>query len=72
MVGVSFVAMGYTYSQLFLAVALIGCVTFVISFLGVLLGRRFGRILGSKAEIVGGVVPILIGVKVFCEGIGII
>ena len=72
MVGVSFVARGYAHHQLFLAAALIGGVTFAISFIGVLLGGRFGKLLGSKAEIAGGVVLILIGIKVFLEGIGVL
>jgi len=72
MVGVSFVAMGYNYNQLFLAAALIGGVTFVISFCGVMLGERFGCLLGNKAEIVGGIVLILIGLKVFLDGVGVL
>lgn len=45
----------------------IGAVAFVFSFLGVFLGKRFGSALDGKAEIAGGVILILIGVKILIE-----
>jgi len=42
----------------------IGVVTAGLSFLGLELGSRFGRHFGNRAEIVGGVILILIGVRV--------
>lgn len=50
-----------------LAVLVIGVITFVISFAGIMLGCKFGSGLSSSAEIVGGVVLILIGVKILVE-----
>ncbi|MCI8554783.1 MAG: manganese efflux pump [Clostridiales bacterium] len=47
--------------------ALIGLVTLVLCVIGVLLGCRTGGLLGKKAEIAGGVVLILIGVKILLE-----
>jgi manganese efflux pump family protein len=44
--------------------SLIGTVTFVLSFFGVLIGRRAGRALGSRVEILGGVILIGIGFKI--------
>jgi putative Mn2+ efflux pump MntP len=46
-----------------LACAIIGATTFAFSWVGVLIGERSGTWLESKAEIFGGVVLILIGVK---------
>lgn len=45
----------------------IGVVTFVISFAGVYIGKRFGDYLENKMELVGGIVLIAIGVKVLLE-----
>ena len=43
--------------------ALIGAVTVVIVVAAILIGRRFGDMLGARAEILGGVILIAIGVK---------
>ena len=48
---------------------LIGCTTFVISFLGAMLGSRIPGLSGRKAGIVGGLVLIGIGVKLLVEGV---
>lgn len=45
----------------------IGVVAFIFSFAGMYIGRKFGDILGSKAEIAGGVILILIGTKTLLE-----
>ena len=55
-----------------LAASTIGITTFVISFGGVLVGFRFGSRYKEKAEITGGVVLILIGLKILLEGLGIL
>ena len=41
--------------------------TLVISFAGVWIGNRFGNRFQKKAEIAGGLVLILIGVKILAE-----
>jgi putative Mn2+ efflux pump MntP len=66
-VGVGFAAMGMTLPACIRAVLLIGAVTFALSFVGVLVGKRLGALLGPKAEIAGGLVLIAIGVKIFVE-----
>lgn len=63
-VGVSFAAVG---AEPFGASAIIGAVTFAVCLVGVLAGRKFGELLGTKAEIAGGIVLIAIGVKTFLE-----
>jgi putative Mn2+ efflux pump MntP len=66
-VGVSFAAMGLTWAGMTGGVSLIGAVTFLLSFFGVFLGRKFGGVLGRKAEVVGGVILVGIGVKICIE-----
>lgn len=67
-VGVTFAFLG---TNIWLAMILIGFTTFFISILGVLVGNRFGIKYKSKAEIVGGVILILIGAKILMEHLGI-
>ncbi len=54
------------------AVSLIGCTTLVISALGVKLGSLFGDKLEKKAEILGGVILILLGIKILLEHLGVL
>ncbi len=54
------------------AVAVIGCTTFVISLAGVLIGNKFGSRYKQKAEAVGGIILILIGLKILLEHTGIL
>ncbi len=49
------------------SVAMIGVTTFVISLCGVVVGNMFGAKYKSKAEIAGGIILILIGIKVVTE-----
>jgi putative Mn2+ efflux pump MntP len=64
-VGVSFAAVGFTTGGLIVAVLMIGVTTFVISFAGVIAGKKLGSLLGKRAEIIGGLILIAIGVKIF-------
>ena len=61
-------AAGFTLTVLpvnpWFACVLIGGTTFVFSAIGVFVGARFGTWLESKAELLGGVVLILVGFKV--------
>lgn len=59
-VGVSFVAGGV---NIFSAAPVIAVTTFLFSILAMLLGRKLGEMLGSKAQIFGGVVLAFIGIK---------
>ena len=64
-------AVGVTFAflkvQIIPAVSFIGITTVVISCAGVLIGNRFGAKYKSKAEIAGGIVLILMGVKILLE-----
>lgn len=61
-------AMGISFAVLnvniLLAIALIGMITFITSFIGVLIGKNFGNCFSNKAEIFGGIVLIFIGLKI--------
>jgi putative Mn2+ efflux pump MntP len=50
-----------------LAVTIIGLITFVLSYLGVIIGKRFGHFFENKIEIFGGLILIAIGVKILIE-----
>lgn len=69
-------AVGITFAFLQVAIVpsitIIGLITFVISFAGVAVGHFFGARFEKPATIVGGVVLILIGVKILLEHLGVI
>ena len=54
------------------AVSFIGVITFVISAAGIKVGNAFGAKCKSKAELAGGVILILIGLKILLEHLGVI
>lgn len=54
------------------AVSFIGLVTFAFSAVGVKIGSLFGTKYKSKAQIVGGAILVLLGVKILLEGLGVI
>ncbi len=49
------------------AALLIGLITFVLCTLGVYIGKKFGSLFGLRAKLVGGIVLIAIGLKIFVE-----
>ncbi|MBR1591813.1 MAG: manganese efflux pump [Ruminococcus sp.] len=59
-------------TELMRSASVIGMVTFTISFIGVSLGNHLGNKYEKKAEIAGGAVLILIGLKLLLEGLGVI
>ena len=54
------------------AVLFIGVITFILSAVGLKIGNLFGSKYKSKAEIAGGVILILIGLKILLEHLGVI
>ncbi len=64
-------AVGLGFSLLsipiFLPVILIGVITFIMSFCGVFLGKKFGEWFSNQVEIIGGCILILIGTKILLE-----
>lgn len=63
-VGIGFAVMQV---QILPAVGLIGLTTFGCSLLGGFVGKRFGMVLKNKAELLGGIILVAIGVKIFLE-----
>ncbi len=70
-------AVGVTFALLpdvniLAAVLFIGCITFALSAVGVKVGNIFGAKYKSKAEIAGGAILVLMGVKILLEHLGVI
>ncbi len=65
---VGFTIASYNAEQAFGASMLIAIVTFGICMVGLLFGKKFGDKLADKASILGGVILIAIGIKVFIAG----
>ena len=69
-------AVGITFAclkvELLSAVSLIGGITFLLSALGVKVGSVFGARFRRKAEAAGGIILILMGLKILLEHLGII
>lgn len=53
--------------NIFSAIAIISLVTFICCLIAVMVAKRFGTLLGKRAGIVGGIILILIGIKIFVE-----
>ena len=66
-VGVTFAFLGV---KIVPAVAFIGCITFVLSAVGIQVGHIFGDRYRSRAELLGGVVLVLMGLKILLEHLG--
>ena len=69
-------AIGITFAffdvNIVLAVSIIGIITFIISVLGVKIGNRFGDKYQNKAQLMGGIILVLLGFKILLEHLGII
>jgi len=63
-VGISFAIIEV---NMLLAVFIIGSVTFIASMLGILFGKKTGSHFGQKMEIIGGLILIIIGIKIVME-----
>lgn len=70
-VGVTF-AFQYETVEALTVIGLTGIITASLSAVGVFIGHKFGAKYKSKAELTGGLVLVLIGVKFLLEGLGIL
>lgn len=68
-VGVTFAALEV---NLILSICIIGVITFIMCFVGVKIGNIFGDRYQKKAEIVGGLILIFLGIKILLEHLYII
>jgi putative Mn2+ efflux pump MntP len=64
MVGLSF---AFLESDIFIPILIIGIVTFVLSLVGFEFGCRIGSVFGKRIRILGGVILILIGLRILLE-----
>ena len=64
-------AIGVTFAffevNIIVAISVIGIITFGLSLIGVKIGNKFGDKFESKAEIAGGIILIIIGLKILLE-----
>ena len=69
-------AVGISYAFLSIniwsSITIIGITTLILSFIGVLIGCKFGARFQTKAQIAGGIILILVGVKILLEHLGVI
>lgn len=70
-VGVTFAFLQMQLIRIILAVCFIGVITFIFSAIGVRMGGVFGTKYKSRAEICGGVILILLGIKILLEHLGV-
>ena len=68
-IGVSFAFLSVNIAA---AASFIGVVTFLLSAVGVKVGSLFGARYKSKAELAGGVILILLGLKILLEHLGVL
>lgn len=68
-VGISFAFLSINIAS---SITIIGVTTLILSFLGVIIGNKFGAKFKAKAEIAGGIILLLIGIKILLEHLGVI
>lgn len=63
------VGVSFAFEKIFIVVSIIviGTITFLLSFLGIFAGNKFGHLFKNKIEIVGGLILISIGIKILIE-----
>lgn len=66
---VGFTIAEYNFYMALLSAVIIAVVTFFICLIGLVLGKRFGTKFAGKANIMGGVILIGIGIEIFISGI---
>ena len=69
-------AVGVTYAvlkeEVLIPIIIIGVVAFIFTLIGIYLGKKIGDYFGDKFEILGGIVLILLGIRILLNGLGII
>ncbi len=63
-VGFSFALLNY---NILISIVIIGAVTYIVAMLGILFGKKIGSRMGRRMEIIGGLMLILIGLKILIE-----
>ena len=65
---VGFTIAEYGFVMAFVCSIIIAVVTFVISYAGLIIGKKFGTKFSGRADILGGVILIFIGLEIFLKG----
>lgn len=68
-VGISF---AFLNVNIVFSALIIGLITFIICFIGVIAGKKIGGIFKDYAELIGGIILIIIGINIFNEHTGFI
>ena len=68
-IGITF---AFLQTNILLAVLAIGIITFIVCVIGVKIGNKFGDKYERKAETVGGLILIFMGIKILLEHLGIV
>lgn len=66
---VGFTIADYTIVMAITCTLIVAVVTFAISMAGLALGKKFGIKLGNEAQLLGGIILVLIGIEIFVKGI---
>lgn len=64
---VGFTIANYNLAHAVLAALIIAVVTFIICIFGLVIGKKAGTRIGGKAEILGGIILIFIGIEIFVK-----
>ena len=64
-------AVGITFAffdvNIIFSISMIGIITFILSAIGVILGNKFGNKYEKKSQLLGGLILIIIGIKILIE-----
>lgn len=66
---VGFTIEDYGFVMAFVSALIIGVITFAVCYAGLVIGKVFGDRFSNKAEIVGGIILIGIGIEIFLKGV---
>lgn len=66
---VGFTIAEYGFVMAFVCSIIIAVVTFIISYAGLIIGKKFGTKFSDRADILGGVILIFIGLEIFLKGV---
>ena len=71
-IGIVFAMLEIGTAGIFYNISIIGLTTFILSVFGVFVGNKFGAVYKNKAELAGGVILVLLGLKILLEHLGLI
>lgn len=66
------ITLSFLNVDLIVSITYIGIITFTLSYLGVMLGSKVGERFGIKSQIFGGIILIIIGLKILFEHLNLI